>query len=222
MSKRPQALAALEVARDARARGYKSLLHSPPYREVKEWIDDKLNTGNISINELHRQAVKQFPDKKIPSLPTLVNYSKKHWVPKQVAVPMYIPDYMKAVSQFDSYLKLIESAKELWARYQEAKADEVGLGNRSVKSAIWIDRYLKTLESLLNFEIKLHIRDATQMPENLTLNQFNVTQHGPIADLEAAEGILVDTKTIQKWEEKLNALRDSRSAEAGTADKPAE
>ena len=215
MSKRVQANAALVEARAARSSGYKTKIHTPAFAEYKQWLDSELQKGGKSVNLLHRESKTKFPKLNVPSVPTLKNYVEKYYEPPTVTIPSYAPDYIRAMEKFDSYLKMLEFADECWEQYKHACELAKVSPLSTAQKNIWADRYMRVMQSLVEIEIKLKLRNAVAAATTPALQQFNdnrqihITGNGPVADLEHVEEVQIDTERVNDWAAKLAEFRNS-------------
>lgn len=225
MSKSVQANAALQMAKKLTQGGYKSSMFLPELAEFKVWFDNEWAKGGKRLHVLHRESVNKFPQLTIPSVPSLKRYLDHHYIPPSSVMAGYSPDYIKIIEDFDAYIKLVQAAKEIWIRYEEAKAKEkLPMSRRNSESYQWLQIYLQTLNDCVNVEVKLKLRSGITLPENVTLvnNQTNITTGGQAdsSDLDTAMEILEDKEKIDAWKHHIRDLAATRNTNVFGTDKP--
>ena len=197
----------LEIARNIRARGYPTSIHTNP--TFKKWFDAEYSKGS-SVYSLYRQACEKWGKENVPSPPTLYNYVEK-FLPFDKLLP-FIPNYKEQIRSFDAYQELIELCKVMKERLNTHYEHEKKLGILIAEITKSFDIYAKTLNKLIEVEMKLGIRGFAKRPTfyGAELNtdppqQATATQQADEADLDDDSPVTL---------EELIAYRDELKAYA--------
>lgn len=203
MSKYPQTNANLAQAQAVRSSTYPTRIHELP--DFKSWFDAEYAKGGKTINTLCREGANRFPRYKLPSIPRLRSYVEKY-LSQPVIVAPYTPEYQEHIRNFDSYVKLIEAAKELLRRYNLAEQRESAMPSpgRVSRSHQWFETYLRTLQAIVEIEIKLGLR-AGLMPGNISLNQININNQAVV--VASVQEVLADEAKLMDIRERLAKRR---------------
>lgn len=174
----------LAKAQAVRKSGYKTGVHALP--QFKQWFDTEYKDGAKTIQELRKEALQRFTEhsNQIPSVASLKSYVD-NYLSETVKVAPYTPQYHEHVRKFDSYLKLIELAKELLCRYEQAKQREQMVTSRKIMSLDWAKLYKETLNDIGDIEIKLGIRQGMIVPANF--QQFNINNSSVNTNIVSVE-----------------------------------
>lgn len=191
MSRLPQTLANAKKGSDLRKQGFATSIHQ--HEDIRSFVNQNLNEGRTDAF-IYKEGVNKFGKDRMPSLPALHSYKKKHWIKGSDHVPAAF-DYNQALMSYDAYKQLVELAKVHWDRYElyveREKATKIP--NQLIQRELLM--YKDVLTKIIDIEIRIGVRQGTVSPtinfnNNSVNNTINVDKESLDANIEDVEQLI--------------------------------
>lgn len=200
----------LTKAQAVRSSGYPTKVHELP--EFKTWFDKEVRRGAKTIPQLRREALELFPHiaGRLPSVKRLYSYAGKY-LTETVKVQPYLPQYWESMREYDSYLELVDAAKEAerqYYLYKELDSKPV----RSKRVEYWFAQWAKITEAIFDAEMRMGMRDDVIINNHLAimshLSQIfqNVSSGATLPSMPSD----MESRSIEEIRKRLKVSSDAR------------
>lgn len=210
MSRLPTALANAQKGSELRKRGFRSGIDANP--DFKQYLITEWKKGT-QVDTIWDDAANKWGKENIPSKTATYNWVKRH-LPKEVEhdVVELSNKYIERMKEFDGYLHMLELAEEMWTRYTDFKTKEKQLNLPMASIQRELLAYRDTLRMIVELEIKLGLRAGIADGQTNNFNQFNITNGGPMADLEAIdEQSVEELDRVIEFRNQVDSYREQRA-----------
>lgn len=218
MSRLPSTKANAAKGTAIRAAGFQTGIHANP--QVKEFIDTNYKNGK-TITVIYRDGANKFSKDVMPSEAAIRNYIKNYLTkeltpPTVVEVPVYAPNYLENIRNWDIYVKALDRVKVLTGLLDK-EVERSGKVNFTSQIILELSKEIRETEKLVwEMEAKMGFRGANAAtPVGITVNNnsltINATTGTQADEWDEDDKLMLDNliKTQKQLERQHNAPEPS-------------